>query len=290
MTGVTNPVSRDPSVSAGSLLTLREVAPRRVMWGIGTGDSAAWGAGLKPGSVRLLREYILAVRGLISGETVNYGGRTFRMQRDVGSTSEPVPIIVACAGPRVLRMAAKIADGMIVSMGFAPENIEYVRGIISSACAEIGRDPDELDIWWNTEVVFADTPEKAMQLSVGAGIAWLGMTTLEGKQIPEELHDAVRAFGADMHDFGSTYHNADRQKQLADRAEKLGLRNWSLDRSPGLCGTPTDVVKKFREWEAQGLTKWTLYAGRKDVRAEEYLPQLWSVLRGLADSPVGGSR
>ena len=71
------------------------------------------------------------------------------------------------------------------------------------------------------------------------------MTTLEGKQIPEELHDAVRAFGADMHDFDSTYHNTDRQKQLADRAEKLGLRKWLLDRSPGLCGTPTDVVKRF---------------------------------------------
>ena len=106
MTGVTNPVSRDRSIRRFALDSSGS-CPRRVMWGIGTGDGAAWGAGLKPGSVRQLREYILAVKGLISGERVSFWWAHVPNATNVASTSEPVPIIVACAGPRVLRMAAQ---------------------------------------------------------------------------------------------------------------------------------------------------------------------------------------
>ena len=42
-TGVTNPVTRHPSVMASSYLCLEELAPGRNMLGIATGDSALWG-------------------------------------------------------------------------------------------------------------------------------------------------------------------------------------------------------------------------------------------------------
>jgi 5,10-methylenetetrahydromethanopterin reductase len=61
MTGVTNPVSRDPSVTAAALFTLDELAPGRISLGIGTGDSALWGVGKRPAKLARLREYILAV-------------------------------------------------------------------------------------------------------------------------------------------------------------------------------------------------------------------------------------
>ena len=116
-TCVTNPVTRDPSVTASCLSALEELAPGRVAMGIATGDSALWGVGLKPATVASLREYILAVKGLLRGEEVSYQGRSFKSQLTGTPDQGNIPVYVACSGPRVLRMAAQVADGLIVTMG-----------------------------------------------------------------------------------------------------------------------------------------------------------------------------
>ena len=48
VTGVTNPVTRHPSIAAASFRQLEELAPGRIVCGIATGDSAVWGVGLEP--------------------------------------------------------------------------------------------------------------------------------------------------------------------------------------------------------------------------------------------------
>ena len=66
-----------------------------------------------------MREYILAVKALLRGEPAIYRGQTFEQ---AWSSWEPrdVPIYVACSGPKVLSMASQVADGVVVTMGFAP--------------------------------------------------------------------------------------------------------------------------------------------------------------------------
>src|SRR5262249_46670864 len=155
---VTNPVSRDPSVMANALFTLHEAAKgRRVACGIGTGDSAMWAVGLKPAMIARLREYILAVKANLRGEDAEFEGRRYGPKRKRWSPPVDVPLYVACAGPKVLRMAAQVADGMVVFMGFSPENIAYVNANIEEACAEVGRTPAELHVWWQTTINFAPT-------------------------------------------------------------------------------------------------------------------------------------
>src|SRR5215472_3414889 len=48
LSAVTNPITRDPTITASALVTLSELAPGRIRIGIATGDSAAWGIGLRP--------------------------------------------------------------------------------------------------------------------------------------------------------------------------------------------------------------------------------------------------
>ena len=64
ITGVTNPVTRHPSVMASAFLQLEELAPERIICGIATGDSALWGVGLKPAKLAELREYTAVHRRL----------------------------------------------------------------------------------------------------------------------------------------------------------------------------------------------------------------------------------
>ena len=265
MTAVTNPLSRDPSVTAASLLTLHELAPGRIAFGIGTGDSALWGVGLRPATVEALRDYIVAVKALLRGDEADYQGRRFRMQWADAPVGAEIPVIVAVSGPKVLQMSCEVADGMLLSMGLGPHNVDYVRGLVFAGCEAAGRDPAELELWWNSEIVFGDSVDDALAKGMGVGTEWLTMGTLEGKQIPEHLRSALVQFNADTHDLGSEYQDADREQALIDRAKELGLYDWLLARAPGLWGTPADVARRLQELESQQMDRWMFYVGRNEA-------------------------
>ena len=264
MTSVTNPTSRDPSVTAASLLSLEEVAPGRVVFGIGTGDSALWGVGLRPATVAQLRDYIVAVKALLRGGEADYQGRRFRMQWSDLPAPADIPVIVPVSGPKVLRMACEVADGMLLSMGFGAHNVDYVLGLVDEGCRAAGRDPAELELWWNSEVVFGDSVEHALSRGMGVGTEWLTMGSLEGKQIPDHLREALVQFNADTHSLGSEYQDESRERALIARAKELGLYDWLLARAPGLWGTPADVAARLRELESKGMDRWMFYVGRSE--------------------------
>ena len=271
---VTNPVSRHPSVTASCLRALDELAPGRISMGIATGDSALWAAGLKPATVASLREYILAVKGLIAGEEVSYRGNSFKSQFPGEAAPPDIPVYVACSGPKVLRMAAQVADGLIITMGFSAEDVLYIRGIIEEACAEVGRSPDELDIWWNAYVVFAPSVEEAMEKSLGWSMSWITMTTLEGKGIPEEYKEPLRRMTWDGHDLTAAYKTANRHSTMVGRAKEVGLYDWLISRSPRLFGTPDDINRRLEELAEMGLTNWMFYITPNDPGKYDLLDKL----------------
>lgn len=262
MPSVTNPVSRDPAVTAAGLYSVAELAPGRLAaLGIGTGDSALWGTGLKRASVAAVREYIVAVRGLLQGREVSYAGRAFRAEWADPRVPLNLPIYVACAGPKVLRMAAQEADGLIIAMGYGPENLSYIRQTIAEACDQVGRNPEELDIWWNAPVQIASSAEVALDAGVHLGASWLTVGGIAGKQVPERFRGQLLEFTRDAHDLAFMYTKPDRNRVLADRARALGIYDWLLDRSPRLWGTPEDITRRLRDLRQQGLTKWVFNLG-----------------------------
>ncbi|HTE83218.1 MAG TPA: LLM class flavin-dependent oxidoreductase [Dehalococcoidia bacterium] len=270
MPSVTNPVSRDPAVTAAALYSLAELAPGRLCaLGIGTGDSALWGTGIRMASVGVLREYILAVRGLLQGKEVAYQERRFRAAW--ASAPVDIPIYVACAGPKVLHMAAQVADGLILAMGYAPENLEFVHETILAACAEIGRDPADLDLWWNASAQFAGSVDEALEAGVQLGASWLTAGGAQGKQIPDRYRAPLIEFTRDAHDLEFMYRTPDRNTILMQRARALGIYDWLLERTARLWGTPADIARRLRELRSLGLDNWVFTTGINNIRAIEEL-------------------
>jgi hypothetical protein len=121
-----------------------------------------------------------------------------------------------------------------------------------------------------------------MERGLGVSTSWLTMGSLEGKQIPEELRDAVVEFNRDVHDLTAAYKGPDRHRLLMERARALGLEEWLRSRAPGLWGTPQDVAERLAELGAQGLDRWMFFVGRGDIDkaeqvrliCEEVLPRL----------------
>lgn len=284
MTGVTNPVSRDPSVTASALHALDSIAPGRIVLGIATGDSALWGVGRRAARLTQLREYVVAVKALLAGEEATYDGRSMRARWRL-TEGATVPVHLAVAGPRALRLGAEIADGLIVSMGFGDENIAHVRNLVADGCAAVGRDPSELELWWNSEMVFDESVEAARARSMGVTVAWLTMGSMDGKQIPDEHRDALVEFTADVHDLGSAYASGDRERVLIDRARALGLYDWLISRAPGFWGTPADIATRLREFESDDMTRWMFYVGRAGVDRREHVRRICEEVMPLVSSP-----
>ncbi len=259
MTYVTNPLTRHPAVTAGAMLSLNELAPGRIAMGIGTGDSAAWSVGLKPATVARIRDYILTVKALLRGERVTWDGQSFE---PVWSRFQPfdLPVYVAAAGPKVLTMAAEVADGAVVGVGFSADDIAGASAIIAAGLKSSGRSADRFDTWWNARVVFADSVAEAERLSLGWYPVWLTMGTLEGKNIPRDFEAKVKALNADAHDVRAAYRTPGRDKLIVERAKELGIYDWLMARSPRIFGTPADIARRLGELRDQGLANWVLIA------------------------------
>ncbi len=134
---VTNPATRDWTVTASLYATLNEMYGNRTVCGIGRGDSAVRVTNGAPTTLKALRESIHVIRELASSRAVEYNGATLQFPWSQGSELE---MWVAAYGPLALKLTGEVGDGFILQCGdvdIAKWMIENVRTAASNA----GRDP-----------------------------------------------------------------------------------------------------------------------------------------------------
>jgi 5,10-methylenetetrahydromethanopterin reductase len=139
-TGVTNPVTRDPTVVAAGMATLHELMGGRTLLGIGTGDSSVETLGKKPARLAALEQAVQLVRGLVAGQTVAHHESGADVRLTYAQPDTRVPIYIAVSSPRIHRLAGKIADGAIVLVGVDPHFLAASRRTLELGAAESGRD------------------------------------------------------------------------------------------------------------------------------------------------------
>ena len=162
-----NPVTRHPTVTASSIATVDELAPGRTLLGLGIGDTAVRLAGLRPARVAELESSARLMRALLDGRSVEVGAaRPARLPHH-----RPVPIWIAAGGPRTLRMAGGVADGVFIRVGTHPANIAAAVGQIRAGAAEAGRDPTRVRVAAVFHTVLVDEPARALLMgkSMAAG-------------------------------------------------------------------------------------------------------------------------
>jgi alkanesulfonate monooxygenase SsuD/methylene tetrahydromethanopterin reductase-like flavin-dependent oxidoreductase (luciferase family) len=272
MTAVSNPMSRDLGVTASALCTLAERFPGRIDFGIGTGDSALWGVGLRSSTVARLREYVVALRALLRGEECTFGGRTFSMRwPQLPDAAADIRIFVACSGPKVLTAAAEVADGAILHLGFSPEDVAYIDALIEEGSDRGGRDPDAFERWWHCSMRFASSLEEGQAENLGINPGWLTLKTMDGKRVPEEFQEPLRQLTDDFRNLDAEYASMGRPAMLVARAKELGLYEWLSARSSRLWGTPDDIAARLREYHDRGMDRWIFYGGGRDLDLEHWI-------------------
>ena len=262
---VINPVTRHPAVAASGAATLAEMAPGRVVLGIGSGDSAVHNAGVQPARMAEMREYTDAVRAMLAQGRAPYHGDTTTLSWGPAE----VPVYIAASGPKTLELAGEIADGVIIQTGLLPEVIEDALACIRRGAERAGRDFNAIDKTWFPWVSVGKTRDEAVHAikhSLASGAKHLGRFTTEGKNIPSDLLDKIR-------EAKRRYRFDQHQQPGSDNVrliEELGLVEYLADRF-AIVGTLEDCVRKIEIAAEAGATHFWMsvhFAGKEQFMRE----------------------
>ncbi len=199
--GVTNLLTRHPTVVANSLVTLRSIAPGRVLAGVGAGDSAVYPLGLKPQSVARLREGISDLRTLLTGEAVDGQAGGLRLS---GVDGPAEPIFLAASQPRMLQLAGAVADGVII-MGPADSGVQRIQmDHVDRGAVEAGRSPGDVfrDVWVTMAVDGETSGVESVRSWASAQARWLTKwddVPAGLRRFEEEMQQAAEAYDFEWH-------------------------------------------------------------------------------------------
>ena len=289
-TGVTNPFFRHPSLIAASVSTLDLLSGGRAFLGLGRGQSEWYGAGLgmrvgKP--VQALEETFDLLHQWWSAErraTARDGASEFLVdgwERTFRPLQAQVPIYLAAVGPRALRIAGRMADGVLFndlsSLQFMQQAIQTVR----AAAVEAGRDPARLSFYARAAITITDDPQlvyERRKSTVALIHALPGMERLletGGVDVARIISEVRRAMRTDeILQAGGGFGDLRRGGDLA--AARRAIPN-DLMKELVVAGPVADVRARLEQFREIGVTHVFLAGPGPDTTAESLGELLASV-------------
>ncbi|GAA4167656.1 TIGR03842 family LLM class F420-dependent oxidoreductase [Gryllotalpicola koreensis] len=225
---VTNPATRDWTVTASVFATLNELYGNRTVCGIGRGDSAVRVTNGKPVTMAELREAIHVIRELGNSRSVEYKGSTLRFPWSKGSE---LPVWVAAYGPQALKLTGEVGDGFILQLADL-DVAEWMITAVKDAARKAGRDPEALDICVSAPMYVGDDWHHMYEQTrwfggmVGNHIADIVKRYGEnGGAVPQVLVDYIKqreGYDYNQHGRAGNTHTAFVPDEIVDRLCVLG--------------------------------------------------------------------
>ncbi len=270
-TCVTNPATREPSVTASTLAVLQELSGGRFDLGIGRGDSARRVLGKGPTTIASLEEAVHVIRALAEGRPIEYEGATLQL---TWSGGHPLPVWIAGYGPVALKMTGRVADGAMLQIA-DPDLIRWFVSQVRDSAREAGRDPGAVRI-------MAAAPAHVGDLADGRDrVRWF--PALVGNHVV----DLVNKYQGELPDALTHYIRGRQGYDYLHHAE-VGSANAEfvtddiVDRF-GVVGDADAHVAKLRELSAAGVDQFNLYLmnGNEEEQLEIYGREVIPALRDV---------
>lgn len=282
---VSNPVTRHPAAVASSLTALGRLAGGRVVYGIGSGDSALRNIGLPSARVAEVGEFARAVKRLCAGEEITWRGAP----ASVRWANWDVPVWMAAEGPRMQYLAGQVADGVLLSNALHPGALDSALSQVAAGAAAAGRPVSDIEVWCMAAMCFDETEAAAVRRlrAILAGTAsHVYRSGADGKGVPAELRTALTALreGYDPRHHASPAtagHNA-------RLVEELGLVPFLAERSV-IAGPPGRCAERIRELAGLGIRNILIHHQADDP--VEFMQTFAAAVRPLLPelaAPAGG--
>jgi 5,10-methylenetetrahydromethanopterin reductase len=198
-TAIANAALRPPVLAAKTAVALDEAAGGRFRLGLGVANTVMNGRfGLAPfPPLRMIEEYVAVVRAVLSGDA-GFTGELFRTGQvplDRPPYRADLPIHLAALGPKMLELAGRIADGVILNL-VSPRQAAAAAAVVRSAAAAAGRDPAAIEVVCVIHCCLSDDPEAAADAARAAVPRYVlhpAADRLFGESATAELAAARRA-------------------------------------------------------------------------------------------------
>ena len=273
-TCVTNPATREPSVTASALAVLNELSEGRMDLGIGRGDSARRVLGKPPTTMKTLEEAIGVIRDLVEGRAVTYEGTELQLPW-TGQWS--LPVWVAGYGPMAIAMTGRVANGLILQLA-DPDLIRWFAGQLREAEAAAGRPARSVRIQ-------AAAPAHVGPRHIGRErTRWFPalvsnhVVDLVNKYPREELPEALTGYVGAREGYDYRHHAEVGSSNAAFVGDEVTDRFCVL-------GDAEEHVAKLEELADAGVDQFNLYLMNGDEEAQ--LDAYSAILPRLAGTPSG---
>jgi probable F420-dependent oxidoreductase len=232
---VTNPATRDWTVTASTYATLNEMYGNRTVCGIGRGDSAVRVTNGKPTTLATLRESVNVIRELGCGRAVDYNGSSIRFP---WASKSELEVWVAAYGPKALALTGEVADGFILQLAdlsIAEWTIKAVRDAAKAA----GRDPKSVKIcvaapaYVGDDIPYMRDQTRWFGGMVGNHVADIVERYGENSSVPKALTDYIKnrqGYDYNEHGRAGNSHTTFVPDEIIDRFCILGDANEHIRR------------------------------------------------------------
>ena len=268
--GPVNFVTRNPGVIAAGMLPVQLLSEGRAICNVASGDSAVAAVGLRRQRIDDMARDVGYLRTYLDGGAVDFGPTLIEWAENLSWA--PIPIQMACSGPRAIALAARQADRICLGVGCNPQRVTWALDIIDESLAATGRTREDVRIGAFAPIaVTADRASGRAEIRTRVS-AWAHMQSGEGtdlSQQPEILRKVTSALRAN-YDYG--FHRPGAPAENPNSAvcdEAFG--DWM-----GIGGPPSYVADRLAELVDLGLDFFitALQSPEKETFAADVMPPL----------------
>ncbi len=270
-TCVTNPGTREPTVTASALAVLQELSGGRMDLGIGRGDSARRVLGKPPTSMKDLEQAVHVIRALAEGHSIEFEGAMLEMPW-VGAEHH-LPVWIAGYGPVALKLTGRIADGAMLQIG-DPDLIRWFVSQVRASAEASGRGPNAVKVMAAAPAHVGDLADGRDRTRWFPALVSNHVVDLVNKYPREDLPQELTSYIRNREGYDYLHHAEVGSSNASFVSDEI------VDRFC-LVGPPEAHVRRLRELADAGVDQFNLYLmnGNEEEQLELYGREIIPALR-----------
>ena len=270
---VTNPATRDWTVTASTYATLNEMYGNRTICGIGRGDSAVRVTNGSPTTLATMRDSVHVIRELANGRSVDYKGSSITLP---WASKSRLEIWGAGYGPKALALIGETCEGFILQLA-DPAITKWTIDAVRTAAEKVGRNPDDISICVAAPAYVGDDLAHMRDQvrwfggMVGNHVADIVERYGESSAVPATLTEYIK--GREGYDYN--------QHGLAGNSHADFVPDEVIDRFC-ILGSPEQHLERLHELADLGVDQFSIYLQHdgKDETLLEYGERIIPALAG----------
>ncbi|MCB1691535.1 MAG: LLM class flavin-dependent oxidoreductase [Pseudomonadales bacterium] len=276
-TGVTNPVTRHPAVTASAIASLQRISGGRMVLGIGRGDSALAHLGKAPAGVGTFARYLEVLQAYLRGEDVPFERLGFAEQmapdvatlglhdtpdasrlRWLNERDTKVPVEVASTGPRVIEAAARHSERVMLALGADPARVSWGVEAAQAAARKAGR---SIRLGAFVNLACHQDVEVARKLVQGGLTTFARFSVMHG-EVRGTVSDSQKQVLAALHD------EYDMNQHTRADSRQAGVLTPEFIDEYAIVGPPGHCIDRIRALAQLGIDKLTVIGPTAGVGAQ----------------------